>query len=88
MGCSDGEDFSRNHVSLAPAITLFEVDHRSYPTMFFLVLSMSRYLSTFARKSYYFSRFINWDLSQSFHIKMSIVALFFASLHAIGHLTG
>ncbi|KAL3420613.1 FAD-binding domain-containing protein [Phlyctema vagabunda] len=59
-----------------------------YPTMFFLILSMSRYISTFARRSYYLSRFINWDLSQSFHIKISCVALGFASLHAIGHLTG
>jgi len=59
-----------------------------YPTLFFLILSMSRYISTFARKSYYLSRFINWDLSQSFHIIISIVAISFASLHAIGHLTG
>lgn len=58
------------------------------PTLFFLILSMSRYISTFARKSYYLSRFINWDLSQSFHIIISIVAISFASLHAIGHLTG
>ncbi|KAK4448823.1 FAD-binding domain-containing protein [Podospora aff. communis PSN243] len=59
-----------------------------YPTMFFLVLSMSRYFSTFLRRSYYLSRFINWDLSQSFHIKMSIVAVSLSTLHAIGHLTG
>jgi len=49
---------------------------------------MSRWLSTFARQSYYTSRFINWDLSQAFHIKISIAALFFGSLHALGHLTG
>lgn len=59
-----------------------------YPTFFFLILSMSRWLSTFLRRFYFISRFVNWDLSQSFHIKMSIVALFFATLHAIGHLTG
>ncbi|KAF2246098.1 hypothetical protein BU26DRAFT_432596 [Trematosphaeria pertusa] len=59
-----------------------------YPTFFFLILSMSRWFSTFLRRFYFISRFINWDLSQSFHIKMSIVALFFATLHAIGHLTG
>ncbi|PLB54910.1 hypothetical protein P170DRAFT_452488 [Aspergillus steynii IBT 23096] len=59
-----------------------------YPTFFFLLLSMSRYFSTFLRKFYYVSRFVNWDLSQSFHIKMSILALGLASLHAIGHLTG
>ncbi|THV89450.1 hypothetical protein D6D26_09753 [Aureobasidium pullulans] len=59
-----------------------------YPTMFFLVLSMCRWLSTALRRFYWISRFVNWDLSQEFHIKMSLVALLFASLHAIGHLTG
>ncbi|KAH0282469.1 hypothetical protein KCU62_g9699, partial [Aureobasidium sp. EXF-3399] len=59
-----------------------------YPTMFFLVLSMCRWLSTALRRFYWISRFVNWDLSQEFHIKMSIVALMFASLHAVGHLTG
>lgn len=59
-----------------------------YPTWFFLVLSMSRYFSTFMRRFKHISRFINWDLSQSFHIKMSCAALCFATLHAIGHLTG
>lgn len=59
-----------------------------YPTFFFLILSMSRYFSTFLRKWYYVSRFINWDLSQEFHIKISCVALVLATLHAIGHLTG
>ncbi|KAK8853509.1 hypothetical protein IAR55_004216 [Kwoniella newhampshirensis] len=59
-----------------------------YPTMFFLILSMSRYFSTFLRRWYLISRFINWDLSQSFHIKMSIAAIILATLHAIGHLSG
>ena len=59
-----------------------------YPTLFFMLLSMSRHFSTFLRRSYWISRFVNWDLSQAFHIKMSICGLFFASLHAIGHLTG
>ncbi|KAH7071249.1 FAD-binding domain-containing protein [Paraphoma chrysanthemicola] len=59
-----------------------------YPTFFFLILSMSRWLSTFLRRFYFISRFVNWDLSQSFHIKMSITALVFATLHAIGHLSG
>ncbi|KAK4647852.1 uncharacterized protein QC761_105020 [Podospora bellae-mahoneyi] len=59
-----------------------------YPTFFFLILSMSRYFSTFLRRSYYISRFINWDLSQEFHIRISCVALVLASLHAIGHLGG
>ncbi|KAH9885687.1 FAD-binding domain-containing protein [Xylariomycetidae sp. FL2044] len=59
-----------------------------YPTMFFLLLSMSRYFSTFMRRWYYVSRFINWDRSQAFHIRMSIVAIVLATLHAIGHLSG
>lgn len=59
-----------------------------YPTLFFLVLSMSRWYSTIMRRSYYISRFINWDRSQSFHIKISIVAIVLATLHAIGHLSG
>jgi dual oxidase len=59
-----------------------------YPTFFFLILSMSRWLATFLRRFYFISRFVNWDLSQSFHIKMSIIALSFATLHAIGHLSG
>ncbi|CAH0047069.1 unnamed protein product [Clonostachys solani] len=59
-----------------------------YPTFFFLILSMSRYLSTALRRSYYISRFINWDLSQDFHIRISCVAILLATLHALGHLTG
>ncbi|WWC64968.1 uncharacterized protein I303_107582 [Kwoniella dejecticola CBS 10117] len=59
-----------------------------YPTLFFLILSMSRNFSTFLRRWYLVSRFINWDLSQSFHIKMSLAAIALATLHAIGHLSG
>ena len=59
-----------------------------YPTMFFLLISMSRYLSTLLRRSFYVSRIINWDLSQSFHLKMSLVTIVLATLHAIGHLSG
>ena len=56
--------------------------------MFFLIVSMSRYLSTLLRLSPSLSRIINWDLSHAFHIIISLVALALASLHAIGHLTG
>lgn len=59
-----------------------------YPTFFFLILSMSRWFATFCRRSYTLSRFINWDLSQAFHIRISIAALCLSCLHAIGHLTG
>ncbi|KAG5765407.1 hypothetical protein H9Q72_006538 [Fusarium xylarioides] len=59
-----------------------------YPTFFFLILSMSRYFSTWLRRSYHISRFFNWDLLQEFHIRISCVAILLATLHAIGHLTG
>ncbi|GAB7365695.1 hypothetical protein MBLNU230_g7034t1 [Neophaeotheca triangularis] len=59
-----------------------------YPTLFFMLLSMSRHFATFMRRSYTVSRFANWDLTQSFHIKMACAGLFFATLHAIGHLAG
>lgn len=49
---------------------------------------MSRWFQTFIRQSYYVSRFINSDKSQSFHIYTSICALVLASLHALGHLSG
>lgn len=59
-----------------------------YPTLFFMLLSMSRHFSTFLRRSYLISRFVNWDLSQEFHIRMSIAGLVFATIHAISHLSG
>lgn len=59
-----------------------------YPTLFFLVLSMSRWTATWMRKVPYVTRFINWDLSQEFHVILSIVALTLGTLHAIGHLSG
>lgn len=68
------------HVSSSPQVL--------YPTLFFLILSMSRWFATFCRRSYTVSRFINWDYSQRFHIIMAIVTTFFATMHAIGHLTG
>lgn len=49
---------------------------------------MSRWFSTTCRRFYHVSRFVNWDLSQSFHVKMSIVAPTLATIHAIGHLSG
>ncbi|KAL6246739.1 hypothetical protein RBB50_006046 [Rhinocladiella similis] len=59
-----------------------------WPTLFFVLLSMSRWFSTWLRKSYYISRIVNWDLSQSFHVKISCVALALSTLHTIGHLSG
>ncbi|KAG9256278.1 FAD-binding domain-containing protein [Emericellopsis atlantica] len=59
-----------------------------YPTFFFLLLSMSRYFSTLLRRSYLVSRFLNWDLSQDFHIRISCVTIVLASVHAVGHLAG
>ena len=59
-----------------------------YPTIFFLLLSMSRWFQTYLRKWYYISRFINFDKSQSFHVYISVCTLTLASLHALGHLSG
>lgn len=59
-----------------------------YPTLFFMLFSMSRHFSTFLRRNYIISRFINWDLSQEFHIRMSIAGLVLATMHAIAHLSG
>jgi dual oxidase len=56
--------------------------------MFFLILSMSRWTATYMRRVPYITRFVNWDLSQEFHIKMSICALVLATGHMIGHLSG
>ncbi|TVY82692.1 Superoxide-generating NADPH oxidase heavy chain subunit A [Lachnellula suecica] len=59
-----------------------------YPTLFFLVLSMSRYLAAMARKHNFASTIVNWDKAHSFHVKIAIVALGFGTLHGIGHLAG
>jgi hypothetical protein len=53
-----------------------------------MLLSMSRHLANLVRRNYFLSRFINWDLSQKFHIVISCLGFVLASLHAIGHLTG
>lgn len=59
-----------------------------YPTIFFMILSMSRWLATFARKIPGLRHFINWDLYRGFHIYMCCTCLLFATIHAIGHLCG
>lgn len=59
-----------------------------YPTFFFMILSMSRWFATFCRKSYLVSRVINWDLSRTFHIRMSCLALFLSLLHTLSHVFG
>lgn len=59
-----------------------------YPTLALLVLASSRTLGTWLRRWRTCSRFVNWDLSQVFHIQMAIVAFVFTSLHIIGHLGG
>lgn len=59
-----------------------------YPTLFFMVLSMSRWFATACRRFYHLSRFVDWDRHQTFHIWMACVGLVFATLHGIGHLTG
>lgn len=59
-----------------------------YATLFFLVLSMSRWTGAKMRKIPYVSRVINWDLHHAFHVKISILALILATGHALSHLGG
>ncbi|KAF1823942.1 uncharacterized protein K489DRAFT_316081 [Dissoconium aciculare CBS 342.82] len=59
-----------------------------YPTIFFMLLSMSRWASAWMRRSRYLCRVVNWDVSQSFHIKMAVTAIGLGTLHAIGHMAG
>lgn len=59
-----------------------------YPTLLFMILSMSRWLPTFAKHFGFLTTFINWDHSQRFHIIMACLTLLFATIHAAGHLAG
>ena len=61
-----------------------------YPTMFFMLMSMSRWLAVFMTRwgPEFFSSLINWDLHQAFHGWMAIEALLFGTIHSISHLTG
>ena len=59
-----------------------------YPTLALLLLSSSRTLSTWLRRYNVCSKFINWDLSQVFHVQMAYTAVAFSVLHVIGHLAG
>lgn len=59
-----------------------------YPTMFFLILSMSRWSVTLMRNSAYLSSVINFDKCRSFHIRMAICAFCLSVVHTIGHLSG
>ena len=59
-----------------------------YPTIFFMMLSMSRWLATLSRKIPGLGRFVNWDLHRGFHIYMCCSCLLFATIHGIAHLSG
>lgn len=61
-----------------------------YPTLLFMILSMSRWLAVFMRRwgPDFFSSLINWDLHQAFHVWMALEALLFSTIHSISHLTG
>lgn len=59
-----------------------------YPTLFLMVISMSRWLPTYAKHRSILSAFINWDRSRPFHIAMASVTVAFATMHALGHLLG
>lgn len=58
-----------------------------YPTFFFLVLSMSRWLATICR---YVGgqKYLNWDRNRYFHIRMAVMALVLSILHTCGHIMG
>ena len=57
-----------------------------YPTIFFMLLSMSRWLATYMRQMPLLARVVNWDVNQSFHILMSIACLAFATILGVCHL--
>ncbi|PWN92968.1 hypothetical protein FA10DRAFT_282647 [Acaromyces ingoldii] len=59
-----------------------------YPTLFLMVISMSRWLPTYAKHRGILSTFINWDRSKPFHIAMASLTVVFATVHALGHLFG
>jgi len=59
-----------------------------YPTLFFLILSMSRWTVTLLRNSAYLSGVINFDKFRTFHIRMAICAFVLSLGHTIGHLSG
>lgn len=59
-----------------------------YPTMFFLIISMSRWTVTLLRNSSYLSGVVNFDKFRSFHIRMAICAFVLAYIHTLGHLSG
>lgn len=59
-----------------------------FPTLFFLIMSMSRWTVTLLRNSKHLSSVINFDKFRAFHIRMAICAFVLSCLHAIGHLSG
>ncbi|KAK5098146.1 hypothetical protein LTR70_004391 [Exophiala xenobiotica] len=59
-----------------------------YPTMFFLILSMSRWTVPLLRNSAYLSGVINFDKFRTFHIRMAICAFVLSLGHTVGHLSG
>lgn len=59
-----------------------------FPTLGFMLLSMSRRLSTWCRRWKWLSRVVNWDRSQVFHQRMALVGLGLATVHSLGHLAG
>ncbi|KAL9084320.1 MAG: hypothetical protein Q9159_005279 [Coniocarpon cinnabarinum] len=59
-----------------------------YPTIFLMILSMSRWLATLCRKIPGMGRVINWDLHRGFHIYMCCSCLVFSTIHGIAHMSG
>ncbi|KAI9666767.1 MAG: hypothetical protein M1831_001543 [Alyxoria varia] len=61
-----------------------------YPSMTFMLLSMSRWLATSMRRwgPLFVNRAINWDRHQSFHIWMAVTTMIAGIFHALSHLSG
>ena len=61
-----------------------------YPSMTFMLLSMSRWLATGMRRwgPLFINRAINWDRHQSFHVWMALITMVAAIFHALSHLSG
>ena len=59
-----------------------------YPTLFFMLMSMSRWVQIAMTRFNIGTRFINWDKKRSFHIRLALCAMVLTFAHSIGHLTG
>jgi len=59
-----------------------------YPTLFLLVMSMSRWTATYMRQSRQLSKLFDWDKSRTFHVLLAVMTLILGSIHGLAHLFG